>query len=72
MLRDQHAAWQQRPKRLLLPCSTNHGTTYQATMIRFLAILFSILLGANMLANSSLPGQFQESLLNRQPTRCLP
>lgn len=41
-------------------------------MIRFFAILFGILLGANMLANSSLPGQFQQSLLNRQLTRCLP
>jgi hypothetical protein len=41
-------------------------------MIRLLVILFGILLGANMLTDSSLPGQFQQSLLNRQPTRCLP
>jgi hypothetical protein len=41
-------------------------------MIRLLIIFFPIILTANLLANSSLPSQFQESLLNRQPTRCLP
>ena len=41
-------------------------------LLRLFSFVFGILLGANLLANSSLPGQFQESLLNRQLTRCLP
>ena len=41
-------------------------------MIRFLVILLIILLGANIIAFSPVPLQFQKFLLNRQPTRCLP